>query len=112
MVRWFCDEAAHRGEDGLTLCRVKNKFARSAEAEDGYRDVSLSLLFSHASGLRVVGEVPSLSTRVWFLIGSPDCAEETTALNSVILRAPCPDLDARYVTPSCKQEEVNIHEVA
>ena len=61
MVRWFCDAAAHRDEDGLTLCRVKNKFARSAEAEDGYRDVSLSLLFSHASGLRVVGEVPSLS---------------------------------------------------
>ncbi len=42
---------------GLSVCRVKNKFASEAEAEDGYRDISLSVLYQDESCLSIIGEV-------------------------------------------------------
>ena len=39
------------------VCACVCRFTRSAEVEDGYRDVSLALLFTDASGLRIIGEV-------------------------------------------------------
>jgi hypothetical protein len=50
----FQDEGA---SGGLSVCRVKNKFASGAEAEDGYRDISLSVLYQDKSGLSIIGEV-------------------------------------------------------
>jgi hypothetical protein len=59
VVRWF-ENPPCGCDSGLSLCRLKNKFSRAAVVEDGYRDVSLSVLFTHASGLRIVGEVRKL----------------------------------------------------
>ena len=58
VVRWFREEVASQmSGDRLELCRAKNKFAKFAAVEDGYRDVSLSVLFSHRSSQRIIGEV-------------------------------------------------------
>ena len=54
MLSCFQEEG---GSGGLSVCRVKNKFATGAEAEDGYRDISLSVLYQDKSGLSIIGEV-------------------------------------------------------
>ena len=54
MLSWFEEEGA---EIGLSVCRVKNKFSQSASVADGYRDLSLSVIFFDASGLKIIGEV-------------------------------------------------------
>ena len=54
VLRCFQEEG---GGLGLSVCRVKNKFASGAEAEDGYRDLSLSALCQDESGLSIIGEV-------------------------------------------------------
>ena len=41
----------------LPICRVKNKFSATAEVEDGYRDLSLSVIYTDPSGLRIIGEI-------------------------------------------------------
>ncbi len=45
------------GSAGLSVCRVKNKFASGVKAEDGYRDISISVLYQDESGLFIIGEV-------------------------------------------------------
>ena len=55
VLRWFQEE------EDLPVCRVKNKFARTAETEDGYRDLSLAVLYQGTNGLAVIGEVCLLS---------------------------------------------------
>jgi hypothetical protein len=52
VLGWFATESSR-----LVLCRVKKKFARTSCIDDGYRDLSLSIVFSDSSGLRLIGEV-------------------------------------------------------
>ena len=42
---------------GLRLCKMKNKFDPSAAVEDGYRDLSLTVLFTDSMGISILGEV-------------------------------------------------------
>jgi hypothetical protein len=54
-VEWFVDTQT---QTGLTVCRVKNKFLLpDHEVEDGYRDVSLNVLFEAENGLKIIGEI-------------------------------------------------------
>lgn len=54
-VRWFVETQDHTG---LIVCRIKNKFLLpDAEVEDGYRDVSLNVLFEAENGLKIIGEI-------------------------------------------------------
>lgn len=54
-VRWFLQS---QGTTGLTVCRIKNKFLLPEhEVTDGYRDVTLNVLFKDASGLAVICEI-------------------------------------------------------
>jgi hypothetical protein len=56
-VQWFVDPPNQR-QSGLTVCRIKNKFLLTDdEAKDGYRDVSLNVLFEAENGLRIIGEI-------------------------------------------------------
>jgi len=42
----------------LKVCRIKNKFRLSHhEVEDGYRDVTLNVLFEADNGLKIIGEI-------------------------------------------------------
>ena len=54
-------------ETGLPVVRVKNKFGTGAEIEDGYRDVSLSVVFAHEGGLAIVGEIQVHDARIFEL---------------------------------------------
>jgi hypothetical protein len=54
-VEWFVDTQA---QTGLAVCRIKNKFLLSDhEVEDGYRHVSLNVLFEADNGLKIIGEI-------------------------------------------------------
>ena len=54
-VRWFLQS---QDTTGLTVCRIKNKFLLPEhEVTDGYRDVTLNVLFKDASGLAVICEI-------------------------------------------------------
>ena len=54
-MEWFVDTQT---QTGLTVCRVKNKFLLPGqEVEDGYRDVSLNVLFEAENGLKIIGEI-------------------------------------------------------
>jgi len=54
-VRLFVDT---QSQTGLTVCRIKNKFLCSDfEAEDGYRDVTVNVLFEAENGLKIIGEI-------------------------------------------------------
>ena len=66
MQRWFLESGngSESGCMGLPVCRVKNKFSRSAAVTDGYRDLSLSVIVAERGdsgcgegGLRIIGEV-------------------------------------------------------
>ena len=53
-VRLFVET---QSQTGLRVCRVKNKFLLpDVEVEDGYRDVTLNVLFE-AENLRIIGEI-------------------------------------------------------
>ena len=54
VLEWFDEDGAAAG---LIVCRMKNKFALHADVSDGYRDLSLSVVFVDASGLKIIGEV-------------------------------------------------------
>jgi len=61
MVRWFLQS---QDQTGLTVCRIKNKFLLTEyEAEDGYRDVSLNVLFE-VGGLKIIGEIQVHDTQL------------------------------------------------
>ena len=54
-VEWFVDTQT---QTGLTVCRIKNKFLLpDHEVEDGYRDVSINVLFEADNGLKIIGEI-------------------------------------------------------
>ena len=54
-VQWFVDTQARTG---LTVCRIKNKFLLpDHDVQDGYRDVSLNVLFTAHNGLKIIGEI-------------------------------------------------------
>lgn len=54
-MRLFVDT---QSQTGLTVCRIKNKFLCSDfEAEDGYRDVTVNVLFEAENGLKIIGEI-------------------------------------------------------
>ena len=54
-MQWFVDTQT---QTGLTVCRIKNKFLLSDhEVEDGYRDVSMNVLFEADNGLKIIGEI-------------------------------------------------------
>ncbi len=61
MLQVLCCFQKEGGGGGLSVCRVKNKFAGGAEAEDGYRDVSLAVLYRDECGLSIIGEVTPLA---------------------------------------------------
>jgi hypothetical protein len=41
----------------LTICRIKNGFATTEVAADGYRDLKLYILFTNRAGLSIIGEI-------------------------------------------------------
>jgi len=54
-VRWFLDT---QHQSGLQVCRIKNAFALpDDEVPDGYRDVSINVLFVDGDGLKIIGEI-------------------------------------------------------
>jgi hypothetical protein len=54
-VQWFVDTQT---QTGLEVCRIKNKFLLTDhEVGDGYRDVSLNVLFEDENGLKIIGEI-------------------------------------------------------
>ena len=54
-MRWFV-ETQHK--TGLLVCRIKNKFLlHEDEVVDGYRDVTLNVLFEAENGLKIIGEI-------------------------------------------------------
>ncbi len=53
-MQWFVDTETQ----SLKVCRIKNKFRLSHhEVEDGYRDVTLNVLFEADNGLKIIGEI-------------------------------------------------------
>ena len=47
-----------QSQTGLTVCRIKNKFLCSDfDAEDGYRDVTVNVLFEAENSLKIIGEI-------------------------------------------------------
>jgi hypothetical protein len=55
VVGWF---TKHGGEEGLRVCRIKNKFSfRRDELVGGYRDLMICAVFTGVSGLRIIGEI-------------------------------------------------------
>jgi len=64
-----------QSQTGLTVCRIKNKFLLSDfEAEDGYRDVSLNVLFTADNGLKIIGEIQVVCI-LWLRIWSAQLAK-------------------------------------
>ena len=54
-MEWFVDTQT---QTGLEVCRIKNKFLLTDhEVGDGYRDVSLNVLFQDENGLKIIGEI-------------------------------------------------------
>eukprot|EP00277_Geminigera_cryophila_P009701 CAMPEP_0179406640 /NCGR_PEP_ID=MMETSP0799-20121207/1011_1 /TAXON_ID=46947 /ORGANISM="Geminigera cryophila, Strain CCMP2564" /LENGTH=1271 /DNA_ID=CAMNT_0021177735 /DNA_START=198 /DNA_END=4013 /DNA_ORIENTATION=+ len=54
-VRWF---VASQAQSGLTVSRIKNKFLLpESEVQDGYRDVTINVVFEDESGLKIIGEI-------------------------------------------------------
>ena len=59
-VDWFLISAEET--EGMQVVRIKNKFALlQEELVGGFRDLMLCLLFTGASGLRIIGEVQVLN---------------------------------------------------
>jgi hypothetical protein len=54
-------------EDGVTICKIKNKYAAGAVVPDGYRDLAVNVLFKGANGLKIIGEVQIHVKNFWFL---------------------------------------------
>jgi len=55
VAQWFIEAEPHYA---LQVCRVKNKFGVPEEALiGGYRDLMLSVVFTGADGLRIIGEI-------------------------------------------------------
>ena len=52
IYKWFEDERKTR----LPICRVKNKFAMQT-VPDGYRDLTLCVIFTGECGLKIIGEI-------------------------------------------------------
>jgi len=59
---WFLDE-----ESSSRVCRFKNRYAEDAEVNDGYRDVSLYVIVTAPSGLKIIGEVQIHVEDSWIL---------------------------------------------
>jgi len=53
VFKWFDDLDA---SSGISVCRVKNKFMPS-ESQDGYRDLTICVLFTTTCGMRIIGEI-------------------------------------------------------
>jgi len=53
VFKWFDSLDA---SSGISVCRVKNKFM-SSESEDGYRDLTICVLFTTSCGMRIIGEI-------------------------------------------------------
>jgi hypothetical protein len=53
VLRWFSEW--HDGD--LTICRIKNGFATTEVAADGYRDLKLYVIFTNRAGLSIIGEI-------------------------------------------------------
>ena len=50
----------------MTVCRIKNKFLLpDHEVVDGYRDVSINVLFEAENGLKIIGEIQVWRTCVY-----------------------------------------------
>ena len=69
VVEWFVGGGGGvgAGGGGLPVVRVKNKFSGEARVTDGYRDVSLAVLYTHGSGLAIVGEIQIHDARLFDL---------------------------------------------
>eukprot|EP00960_Hanusia_phi_P015859 467414-Hanusia_phi.AAC.2 len=52
IYKWFEDDKSTK----LPICRVKNKFAMQT-VPDGYRDLTLCVIFTGESGLKIIGEI-------------------------------------------------------
>jgi len=62
ILGWFLEE-----EDSPPVCRFKNRYAQDADVQDGYRDVSIYLIVTAPSGLKVIGEVQIHVEDSWIL---------------------------------------------
>ncbi len=64
-VHWLIEDGERLG---LPVVRVKNKFAMENSSEyDGYRDVMLCVLFTGATGLRIICEIQIHDVRLYQL---------------------------------------------
>ena len=62
ILHWFVDNEA---VTGLTVCRVKNKFAATGdEVADGYRDLKLCVIFTGPLNLKIIGEIQIQDARM------------------------------------------------
>jgi len=62
VLSWFQDPAC-----GVTVCKIKNRYARHAKVLDGYRDLSVHVHFKGQNNLSIIGEIQMHLREFWSL---------------------------------------------
>ena len=52
---------------GVSVCKIKNKYAAGTDVSDGYRDLAVNVLFEGDHELRIIGEIQMHVKDFWVL---------------------------------------------
>ena len=62
VLSWFQQPSC-----GVTVCKIKNRYAEDSEVSDGYRDLAIHVLFEGMDDLSIIGEIQMHIKDFWRL---------------------------------------------